>query len=763
MKKFPERSDGGAFEVGPGGRSPRVDKAPPIDDSTAPKSAANQFGTFTGVFTPTLLTILGVILYVRLPWVVGNAGLLGAWLIMGVALGITVCTGLSLSSIATNTRIGAGGPYAIISMALGLEVGGSIGVPLYLSRPLGIAMYVFGFREGWLWIYPDHDPMIIDLTTFFLLFLLSYVSSNLAFRVQFVIMAVIVASLVSVLMSPVTLSPQAEITWLGEFRGFPENGFEKINFWVVFAIFFPATTGILAGANMSGDLKDPRISIPRGTLAGIGFSSVIYVLLAWWASRAAPVEELTSNYNVMIDLAKWPSLVIAGLLGATFSSALASAVGGPRILMAMAQHRLMPASSWLTKTSANGEPRNAVLVTAVLSFLCLMMRDLNAIAPLVTMFFLITYFMINVVLLIENSLGLVSFRPAMRVPTIIPILGAGGSAFTMFIVNPTFSIISVAITIGVYVWILGQGVDSPKNDVRSGIFGAIAEWAAARVVLLGNMSTRSWKPRIMVPFEDADEVRGSCRLLLDVAQPEGSIKLLAIANERSVAELKPEVQELNRSLNDQGVFTDSSIVDSDTFPGGCVIGLQALQSAFFRPNILFLRFPAEEARFQEYGQIIVQAHQTGVGVALFAIHRKTVLGASSVLNVWLQKDRSGWGVTEAFDNNNLDLMLLTSYRLQRLWKAKLNLVTVVREEGDEVDNAKNFLREVCDLARLPQGTQCKVLVGPFAEAVEQAPKADLSIMGLQEDPDFEFMVNMVDLTGSSCLFVADSGRESARV
>lgn len=110
----------------------------------------NKFGTFTGVFTPTLLTILGVILYVRLGWVVGNAGLLGAWLVMLVALGITVCTGLSLSSIATNTRLGTGGPYAIISSALGIEVGGSIGVPLYLSRPLGIAMYVFGFREGWL-------------------------------------------------------------------------------------------------------------------------------------------------------------------------------------------------------------------------------------------------------------------------------------------------------------------------------------------------------------------------------------------------------------------------------------------------------------------------------------------------------------------------------------------------------------------------------------------------------------------------------------
>ncbi len=122
---------------------------------TVVDAAPARFGTFTGVFTPTLLTILGVILYVRTGWVVGNAGLLGAFAILGLAILITTCTGLSLSSIATNTRIGAGGPYAIMTRSLGLEVGGSIGIPLYLTRPLGVAMYIFGFREGLLWIIPD--------------------------------------------------------------------------------------------------------------------------------------------------------------------------------------------------------------------------------------------------------------------------------------------------------------------------------------------------------------------------------------------------------------------------------------------------------------------------------------------------------------------------------------------------------------------------------------------------------------------------------
>lgn len=242
-------------------------------ESTAP--APPKFDTFTGVFTPTLLTILGVIMFVRLPWVVGNGGILGSFAVMGLAMGITLCTGLSLSSISTNTRIGAGGPYAMIARSLGLEVGGSIGVPLYLSRPLGIAMYIFGFREGWLWIFPEHDPLMVDLIVFAVLFGLAYASADLAFRVQYLIMVVIAVSLVSVIATPRLLEPQGTLDLWGQYPGFPEDDFAGGGFWITFAVFFPATTGILAGANMSGDLADPRRSISRGTLWAIAVSCVV--------------------------------------------------------------------------------------------------------------------------------------------------------------------------------------------------------------------------------------------------------------------------------------------------------------------------------------------------------------------------------------------------------------------------------------------------------------------------------------------------------
>lgn len=724
-------------------------------------SGERRFGTFTGVFTPTLLTIVGVIMYIRLGWVVGNAGLIGAYGVLALAMGITVCTGLSLSSIATNTRLGAGGPYAVISRSLGFEVGGSIGLPLYLSRPLGVAMYVFGFREGWLWIYPNHPPLVVDLVVFCLLFGLALLSANLAFRVQYIIMAVIVVSIAAMLASPTALDPSAGVLWWGDYRGFPEDDFSGIGFWGVFAVFFPATTGILAGANMSGELVNPRRDIPQGTLWAIALSSVIYVLIALVASRVGTAEELTSNYNLLIERSYWAPVVLAGLLGATFSSALASAVGGPRILMAMGQNRLLPKSDWLAKTTSRGEPRNAVFLTALLSFGCLMIRDLNAIAPLVTMFFLITYMVINIVLLIESSLGLSSFRPTLAVPRLVPLIGAVGCAFCMFIVSPTFGLIAVAIVVTTYVYIQRKGINSTGDDVRSGMFGAMAEWAAAKVSALGMENVRAWKPNLLVPLEDPSQVRGEFQFLLDICKPEGSVKLLGLATELDTDELRPRVQKLGRAFQ-KHIFSNWSIVDAAGFTAGILAGLQALQSAFFRPNLLFMTLPEEEERYPEFREIIVQARRDGVGILFLGLHPKAGLGRHSVVNLWLRPHAErGWDPEAAFENTSLDLTLLMGYRLARTWEAQLNLIVVVDDE-EETEGAKGFLEEIAELARIPESANCQVMVGSFEKVLADAPQSDVDIMGLQPDPDFEWMLRMVRLTRSSCLFVADSGHESAR-
>ena len=217
------------------------DPAVPAADQDADADPHRQFGTFGGVFTPTLLTILGVIMYLREAWVIGNAGILGGLLIIVFSFAITTFTALSVSSITTNIRIGAGGAYAIISQSMGLEVGGSLGIPLYLSQALAVTMYIFGFREGWLWIFPDHPAFVVDMLTFIIVYGIAYKSAGFAIRVQYVIMAVIVGSLVSVGWAAFDGSMQYS---LGEFNlwgelfttSSGEGGVESAPFWTVNSI-----------------------------------------------------------------------------------------------------------------------------------------------------------------------------------------------------------------------------------------------------------------------------------------------------------------------------------------------------------------------------------------------------------------------------------------------------------------------------------------------------------------------------------------------
>ncbi|MCB9761113.1 MAG: hypothetical protein H6739_14835 [Alphaproteobacteria bacterium] len=728
----------------------------------APNPQPERYGTFKGVFTPTLLTILGVIMYLRLGWVVGNAGLLGAWAVILLAVGITSATGLSLSSIATNTRMGAGGAFAIISRSLGIEIGGSVGLPLYLSQALAVAMYVFGFREGVVWVL-DAPALAVDLLVFALIFAIAFRSASFAFLIQYAILGVIAFSLLLVVASPALGQASHAIVWMGEWPGAPEDGFQGTGFWGVFAVFFPAATGIMAGANMSGELADPRRSIPRGTLGAIALSTVVYLALAWWLARVATPEELVSDYQILFEKALWGKAALVGLLGATFSSGLSSLVGAPRILAAMAGHGFLPGSAWLARPAPNGEPRNAMLVTGVIVLGALMMRDLNAIAPLITMFFLIAYGVINLVVLVESSLGLVSFRPELRIHPAIPLAGLVGCVFAMFIVNPGFSLISVTLVLALYGVILrwARSADVDDVGVRSSIFEAVSEWAAARVTEYNiHENPRAWKPNLLVPVQDTAELRGTWRFLLDFGLPEGSVKLLGLAEQRTVEQLSPGIAALARGFQEKHLFCTWSVVDATDYGAGVVTGLQALQSAFFRPNILFLALPDLVDRREQLVPVITAARRTRVSVMLLALHPQAGLGRTGVINLWVRPQDPGLETSAALELGNLDLAVLSGFRLHRAWGAELNLVTVV-PDAEAVPHAERFLQEIIELCRLPVSAKRRVMVGGWEDGVANAPQSDLDIMGLQPDPDFDFVLDMVAKTRSSCLFVMDSGRESA--
>lgn len=723
------------------------------------KQQVKTFGTFGGVFTPTLLTILGVIMYLRLGWVVGNAGLLGAWLIITISFLITLTTALSMSSITTNIRIGAGGAYAIISQSLGLEVGGSLGIPRYVSQGLAVTMYIFGFREGWLFIFPEHHPFLIDLIVFVLIYGIAYKSANLAIKTQYFIMAIIVASLVVIVMAAYFGSMQestVDVLKWGTFEGSPENDFSGSNFWLVFAVFFPAATGIMAGANMSGELKDPRKSIPVGTLWAIAVSYVIYMGLAYWVARSATDYELVSDYNIIIKKSFFPPLVIAGVLGATFSSALASMVGSSRILYAMGDHGVLPAGKWLGYTDKTGQPRNAMIITGAMVFLAMLLRDLNAIAPLVTLFFLITYAMLNVVVIIEQKLGLISFRPLFPVNRWIPWLGLVASVFAMFIINPTLSLISVVVVILVYGFLTQKKLVTPFEDVRSGIFISFAEWAAKHTSNITHRQERAWKPNLLVPVTNHHAIKGVFSFLKNVAFPKGSIKLLGITADIENDTFKQKIVKLSQSFHERKVFSTWAIIKTNDFADGVNFANQAYKGSFFRPNIVFLNMLERESYENHFLDIIKESARLHIGVIVYFQHPKSGLGQRQVINIWIRNRAPYWKI--AWDIGNLDLSILIAYKLKRNWDAKIRLITVVDNEEQKVQ-ANEFMSKLIDLARLPK-TEIMIYKGQFDEHILNAPEADLNIFGLIDQPDFNFMEKMVDNTQTTCLFIRDSGMEN---
>jgi len=722
-------------------------------------TTGKKFGTFGGVFTPTFLTILGVIMYLRLGWVVGNAGLLGAWLIIIISFLITLCTALSMSAITTNIRIGAGGAYALVSQALGLEVGGSLGIPRYISQGLAVTMYIFGFREGWLGVFPGHHAFLVDIIVFSLLISIAYVSANLAIKTQFIIMGIIVLSLISIVIAAYEGSmviPTSDALSWGSFKGSFENGFGGSDFWIVFAVFFPAATGIMAGANMSGELKEPKRSIPIGTLWAIGVSFVIYMLIAFWISRSATETELVNNYYIMVEKAYFGPLILAGILGATFSSALASIVGSSRILFAMGEHKVLPFSAFLAGKSANGQPRNAMLVTGILIFTTLLLRNLNAVAPLVTLFFLITYAMINIVVIIEQNLGLISYRPVFKIHRWVPWFGLVSSVFAMFIINPTVSLLSIMIVLMVYWYLSRQNLETPFEDVRSGLFVSFAEWAAKHTWGMKKMQQRAWKAKLMVPVRDVNGLRGTFEFLRNIAKPKGSIKLLGVEPFSESSTFAKELEDISASFRQKGVFSSSSVIHTEEFAKGINYGSQALQGAFFKPNIVFLNLQDHDDYEKELRPVIKESIRLEIGVLLYLSHPTALLGQRTTINVWVSDRKTKWDL--GWDIGNLDLSILVAYKLKMNWGARIRLITVINDPK-EAENAKDFLNLLTNLARLPE-TLTEVQIGDFNTVIYNAPSADLNIFGMDDDLKFEFVKEMSAKTKSTCLFVKDSGHES---
>jgi len=714
------------------------------------------FGAFEGVFLPTLLTILGAVMYLRTGWVVGNAGIIGAFLIIILANIITLATGLSISSVATNIRVGAGGSFSIISQSLGLEVGGSVNIPLYLALAISVAFYIFAFAEGWRSIFPAHPAALVIFGAFAVIAIIAFISVGLAARMRYIILFLVTFSLFSAFLGATRKfgHPGAVVTpqlW---------GGYADGNFWSIFAVFFPAVTGVLTGVSLSGTLKSPRRSIPAGTISAILVSFGVYMAVAYWLSLVATPAELLSNMTIMVNKAAWGWAVQAGILAATFSAALNSMVSAPRVLQAMAEHDVVPFANILARETKSGEPRAAMLLTIGIGVatICfgLSGSGLNQIAPLMTMFFLITYAVLNLVVLLEQSLGLTSFRPLLRVPHIVPLIGLVGALVAMFLINPLFSMVALTLIFLIYEALQLRQLKSPWSDVRSGMFITVAEWAAKRVLAMPSDQERAWKPSLLAPVNSPEALRRSYRFLTAITKPNGSLHIMALYKGGQREEMM-NLKAYEQTFGKEGIFARVAFIESHQFLPTMQTAIEVSSSAFFRPNILFLTV-TKQSKQERLQYLAEKALENEVGLLLYVDNPKTLLGREQVINVWIREQSPEWKI--GLRLSNLDLALLLAYQVARNWQGRINLITVIKDETDRTQ-ADHFLSQLIDLGRMPKGTGAIVTTGALAGFLRKAPQADLSIFGLQQTINVEQMLHVTEASRSTCIFVSDSGNESA--
>ena len=680
-----------------------------------------RFGMFAGVFTPNILTILGIILFLRIGWVVGQVGMWGALIIVVIANAISLLTGLSLSSIATSMRVRAGGNYYLISRTLGLEIGGAIGIPLFLSQAISVAFYVIGFTEALysLEAVSSIDPRMVATAVVLLFGVISYVGADFALKIQFGILAVLVAAIVSFFAGGWD-SFQAPMT-----QGVFTDG---ISFWAVFAVFFPAVTGIEVGVSMSGDLKDPSRDIPRGTILSILVTAVVYILVVIWFAIHLDAQTLITENMAMQAIAKFPLWILFGVWASTLSSALGSILAAPRTLQAIALDGVVP--KWMAhQMQSKTEPRAAVLLSTVIAIIVILMGDLNFIAPIISMFFLNTYGMVNLVAGIEKLVGNPSFRPRFSIPWALSILGALGCYGAMFLINTPATLAAIIISYGIYFLLQRRHISYTWGDVRSGIL-----FALARVVLLrletAALHVRNWHPNIIVftgqPHRRQELVQVANWLTLGrgiitffqliVGEPDKLVgKGIRSAAQRSMRKFI--------RANNLEAFTEAEIVQS--FESGVLTVVQAYGIGRLESNCVMLGWSDMPKGRAVLMNLLRRLDALDKSVLFLSMDETKEFGDRKTIHIWWR----GIG-------GNADLMLLLAHliRQHRDWQGATIHLLRVTDKVDGIASIEAHMRSVLHAVRVD--AKPVVLVRdypdePIQDIIRRTSKdANLTFLGL---------------------------------
>ena len=630
-------------------------------------------GTFYGVYLPGVLTMFGVIIYLRLGYIVGSLGFAATVGIVSLACFIVFITVLSIASTATNMQIKGGGTYYMVSRSLGIEAGSAIGVPLLIAQTLTISFCCVGFAESIHPFFPDIPVQYLGVGTLLALVGLVYFSAELAVKSQLIIFLVIIGSLASLFFGK-------EIP-ADETNSIIESG-KAASFWIGFAIFFPAATGVEAGVSMSGDLRSPRRSLPIGTMAVLITGYIAYIAIPYFLSTHAPKALLIEDTLIFQHVSRFEPLIIAGIWAATLSSSLACLLAAPRTLQALSRDGILPrfmGKEWGKKK----EPRLATIICSLIALLGIYYGSIDKIAPILTMFYLIAYSMLNLAAGLEELMGNPSWRPTFRIPWYVSMCGVALCMMAMLMIDAGATFMALFFVIGIYIFMRRRKIAGSWDDIRYGVLMFLSRFVIYRLAR-DKMPVRSWRPNFLVLSDSPSQVSNLINLTSAITKDKGFLTLASIfpPNIADIDRAERWKKVVNNYLHEKHIEALVEFSIDDDVPTGAKRFLINYGIGSLSPNTVVLGDIDTSGDIKNFLSIIRVACEAKKNVVIVR-EKATIKPVTRKVDIWWDE--------ESRYNSELMILLGHMLRYNKKWKrSTLRLNSIVPNEIGKEQRLKYF-------------------------------------------------------------------------
>lgn len=678
---------------------------------------AEGLGTFSGVYLPSILQMLGVILFMRLGWITGHVGLTKMTVIILMASSILFLTGLSMTSIVTNMKVGSGGSYYIISRSLGMEFGSAIGILMTLSQITTVAVCVTGFAISLHELLPHFSLTTLEIGTLIVLTIVSSFPVDFALKTQGLIFCVVMASIISVFLGSGSNIPES-VT--------PLHSTETLGFWAAFALFFPATTGIESGMAMSGDLKTPSRSLAIGTIAAVVTAYCAYASLSCFLAMEVPGPLLRSHPMIIYYVSKVSFLFILGVWGATLSSAIGGLLSAPRTFQALAKDKILPAFFGKGYGKAL-HPRAASLLVVCIALILIFFTDMNHLLPILSMVCLLTYGMLNFVAFFESFLQNPSWRPLFKTPMPLSLAGTIACLVSMFMINAGWSFIALVALGMLCFWTTRRKLQGNWDDIRYSIFSFFASTATNKLVHL-KKNPRSWRPNILAIVDPKLKDPEFIYFAHALNQSKGFLTYGA-----TLLDNHPEpIEAVQASFESYFAQKDITCFFHINSHQNSILGTHNIVKNYglgpLQPNTIILKPPTEN--IAGFCELIYASFELQKNLILFKNNKPssafTEEGKEKHIDLW-------WGGKY---HSNFELSLALAHLMQtgKLWlDATITIKTLVPNEASRIHMTKLFEKyhKVLRFKNLCFKPYIDATTDFYGHIAEYATDADLTFLGLR--------------------------------